>query len=146
MNTQQVLIAVQKVAPAESVDSTGLIAYDGTETPEQVAAAEGIVANWVDPPVPDYEAYAMALVVSPGYMRITSHNLQTVGLKSTLEGQVTLQSEGKDRRQNIKGLWDAIAAIAAPTPPEITALNTLGAAHNIDQVWTIAVDGTMTLT
>ena len=140
MNVLALHLAIDAVAPIESVDNTGRIVFKPEATDEQRAAAQTIVDNWVDPTPPDWKAFRVALYADDGWKRVLNSN-PAVGavIASSLwqfQSDPTIGVE-------IKFLWDGLTEVLDPplSPEEIDSLNTIAGGASVPII--VGNDGTI---
>ncbi|MBP0021019.1 MAG: hypothetical protein J7647_26130 [Cyanobacteria bacterium SBLK] len=139
--------AIAKIAPIDSVAiAPDQIDFKAEATDEQQAKAWEIFNGWEDPAEPQWKTFGEAIAIEPTYLRNTTHNTITLGLKSTFELMLKISADGDLRLESIRDLWNAIAAQSNPTSEEIEMINGIIEVNAIDQFFTLQADGIMILT
>ncbi|MEM9543982.1 MAG: hypothetical protein AAGA60_31425 [Cyanobacteria bacterium P01_E01_bin.42] len=113
--------------------------------PDQKAIAQEILEDWEDLPEPQWKTLGEQLALAPSYLRNTTHNSMTLGLKSTFELMLKISADGDLRLESIANLWNAIAQQSFPTSEEVAAINEIIKANAIDQFFSLQAEGTMIL-
>ena len=140
MNILELHLAIDAVAPIESVDNTGRIVFKLEATEEQRAAAQAIFDNWVDPTPPDWKAFRIALYADDGWKRVLNSN-PAVG--AVIASSLWQFQSDSTIGVEIKFLWDGLIEVLDPplSPEEIDSLNTIAGGASVPII--VENDGTI---